>query len=223
MWIPERFVMNHDDVLEMLSGMGAGDLITPHDGGLAVTYLPWVFDRTGGEHGILRSHIARLNPHADVLRGTEAESLLIVHGQDCYISPKWYPPGNPQQVPTWDYVVLHVHGRVAVHSDPDWILAQITDQAAKFEEGLSAPWTVEDAPENYIAGMARAIVGLELSITSIEAKAKLSQNKSPEDVAGIVDGLRSVGDHASADLIQRVNQGKQWPPLRSKYRDLEDI
>lgn len=217
MWIPERFVMERDDALELLYGMGAADLITPHDGGLAVTYLPWVFDETMGDHGVLRSHLARQNPHADVLATTDAESLVLVHGPDCYVSPKWYAPGNPRQVPTWDYSVVHVHGHVTVRDDPDWILAQITDQAAKFEEGFPEPWTVEDAPETYVAGLCRAIIGLELTISSIEAKAKLSQNKSPQDVAGVVTGLRTVGDHHNADIIERANHAKQWPPLRSRY------
>ncbi|MDO5499989.1 MAG: FMN-binding negative transcriptional regulator [Propionibacteriaceae bacterium] len=229
MWIPERFEMGRDDTLELLHGMGAADLITPHAGGVEITYLPWVFDETRGDLGTLRSHLARQNPHAALLREssaraadaaeTPAESVVVVHGVDAYITPRWYAPSaGDRQVPTWDYVVAHVHGRVRVHDDPEWLLAQVTEQSAKFEEAYAEPWTPADAPADFIAGMCRAIVGLELEITRIEAKAKLSQNKSPEIVAGVVAGLRAVGDHAAADAVEQANRGKQWPALRRSAR-----
>lgn len=219
MWIPERFEMGRDDTLELLADMGAADLITPHADGVAITYLPWVFDETAGERGVLRSHLARQNPHARVLADAEGESVVVVHGVDCYVSPRWYVGGGNRQVPTWDYVAIHVHGQVHVHTEPEWILEQVREQSAKFEAAFPRPWTLEDAPADFIDGMCRAIVGVELAITRIEAKAKLSQNKSPEIVGGIVAGLRAVGDHAGADAIDQANRGKQWPALRASARE----
>ncbi|WP_432558594.1 FMN-binding negative transcriptional regulator [Granulicoccus sp. GXG6511] len=218
MWIPERFAMSRDETLELLNGIAAADLITPHGDGVEITYLPWTFDASVGEQGSLRAHLARQNPHADALAAGHAESVVVVHGVDCYVSPKWYVGGGVHQVPTWDYVVAHVHGHVTVHTDPDWLLAHVREQAEKFEAGFAEPWTIEDAPADFVAGMCRAIVGVELTITRIEAKAKLSQNKSPEIVSGIVAGLRGLGDHAAADAVERANRGKQWPPLRTRYR-----
>ena len=225
MWIPERFVMDRADTLDLLRGMGAADLITPHGGGVAITYLPWVFDESAGELGVLRSHLARRNPHADVLAAAgEVESVVVVHGVDCYVSPRWYgPSAGERQVPTWDYVVAHVHGRVTMHNEADWLLTQIAEQVAKFESGQPEPWTLDDAPADYVAGMCRAIVGIELEVTRIEAKAKLSQNKSPEIVAGIVAGLRSVGDHGAADAVERANRGKHWPAMRRSLQRHEPL
>lgn len=231
MWIPERFVMGRDDTVELLTGIGAADLITPSAGGVEITYLPWVFDDSAGEHGVLRSHLARQNPHAAVLASEpDVESVVVAHGVDCYVSPRWYaPPFAPpptdakpesglRQVPTWNYVVAHVYGRVTVHDDFDWVLAQVGELSAQHEAAQPRPWTPDDAPADFVAGLCRAIVGIELTITRIEAKAKLSQNKSPSLVAGVVAGLRSVGDQAAADAVVAANAGKQWPAMRARYR-----
>lgn len=220
MWIPDRFEMPSDEVLDHLGMMGAADLITPGPEGLSVTFLPWVFDETVGEHGVLRSHIARQNPHWELLAATDAESLLIWHGEDFYVAPAWFPSRleNPRVVPTWNYQVIHLHGHVRVHTDADWILRQITEQSDKFEEFLPEPWSVDQAPADFIEGMARAIVGLEFVIDRIEAKSKMSQNKSPEDVEGIARGLEATGAQGAAGVLREANRGKQWPPLRTKYQ-----
>ncbi|GAB3624465.1 FMN-binding negative transcriptional regulator [Mariniluteicoccus endophyticus] len=223
MWIPDRFALPLDEAYAALADLGAADLLTPHEGGIAATFLPLVLDETAGSHGTLRGHLARLNPHVDALRAAEAsagESLVIAHVDDAYISPTWYPSKatNPKTVPTWNYTVIHLHGPVRVVEDHDWILRHLRDLSDHFEEHLPDRWTIDDAPADYIDGMAKAVVGVEMAVTRIEAKAKQSQNKSPEDVAGVVEGLRSHGAHGSADAVAHANRDKEWPPPRLKYR-----
>lgn len=215
MWIPEFFQLSPDQALRSLRRIQSADLITPTADGLQVTYLPWLFDETVGEQGALLGHIARANPHSSCT--PTGSSLVIVHGADAYVSPRWYSGATDRVVPTWDYEVIHVYGDLVVHDDPSWVRAQVERLSDHFEAGIEPPWRIADAPDFYITGMCRAIVGLELRITSIEAKAKLSQNKSPEDVEGVVHALRDQGDHAAASAIETANAGKVWPPLRRKY------
>lgn len=219
MWIPEFFQLGPDQALRSLRRIEAADLITPTVDGLQVTYLPWLFDETVGEQGALLGHIARANPHASC--APTGPSLVIVHGADAYVSPRWYSGVTDRVVPTWDYEVIHAHGDLVVHDDPSWVRDQVERLSDHFEAGIEPPWRITEAPDFYINGMCRAIVGIELRITRIEAKAKLSQNKPPEDVAGVVSGLRARGDHAGADAVETANAGKMWPPLRRKYLQAE--
>ncbi|NLT28917.1 MAG: FMN-binding negative transcriptional regulator [Propionibacterium sp.] len=215
MWIPKRFEADPDWVAEVLEFVGLAVLVTPTTEGLQITHLPWTHHPTVGAHGALYAHLAKLNPHWRA--EPTGESVVIVTGTDAYISPRWLPgiAENPLQVPTWDYEAIHLHGDLIVHHEPEWIRARVEELSDTFESAMPDPWTLEDAPAHYIEGMLRAIVGLELRITRVEAKQKLSQNKSPEDVAGIVAALQSYGDLDAAGAIQRANAGKQWPPLRS--------
>lgn len=210
MWIPDRFAMGADEALELLHGMGAGDLITPTPDGLQVSFVPMVFDETVGELGVLRTHLARQNPHWQAARDTDAESLVIVHGSDAYISPNWYASKaeNPRVVPTWNYLVLHLHGRVVVHDDPEWVRRQVTAQTDKYEEPFNNRWRVTDAPADFIAGQCRAIVGIEFQISRIEAKAKQSQNRPAADITAVIAGLTSVGDSDGAAALAETNRAR---------------
>jgi transcriptional regulator len=107
-------------------------------------------------------------------------------------------------VPTWNYVTAHVYGRFTVHDDPAWTEDLVRRLTTKHEADRAHPWSVDDAPRAYIEGQLRAIVGVELEITRIEAKAKLSQNRPAADIAGVIAGLRERGDTASADAVERA-------------------
>ena len=137
------------------------------------------------------------------------EALAIVRGPDAYISPAFYASKaeHGRVVPTWNYVTAHVYGELIVHDDAAWTESVVRRLTAKHEAGSARPWSVDDAPAAYIEGQLRAIVGLELLITRIEAKAKLSQNRPVEDVTGVIAGLRERGDARSADLVERANAG----------------
>ena len=109
-------------------------------------------------------------------------------------------------VPTWNYVTAHVYGRLVVHDDPAWVDALVRHLTDRHESGLARPWSVDDAPPAFVDGQLRAIVGVEIVISRIEAKAKLSQNRPPADIDGVVAGLTARGDHASADAVQTARR-----------------
>ncbi|KQQ82731.1 FMN-binding negative transcriptional regulator [Pseudarthrobacter sp. SL88] len=204
MYIPAHFAAGPDAVRHLLATPGAGNLITMTDGGLLATLLPFVYEPNVGEHGALHAHVARNNPQASA--AVAGEALAIIQGPDAYISPSWYASKaeHGRVVPTWNYSTAHVYGQLVVHDDAGWLARHVRRLTDRHEGEREHPWSVGDAPEKFIAGQLRAIVGIELLITRIEAKEKLSQNRSAADAAGVVAGLRSSGQEASAAAVERV-------------------
>jgi transcriptional regulator len=212
MYIPAHFAADDVTVRELLARHGAADLITLTADGLLATMLPFVYEPAAGEQGVLYGHVARNN---DQWRQPAlVESLAIVRGPDAYVSPSWYAAKaeHGRVVPTWNYVTAHVYGWLVVHDDPAWVEDIVRRLTAKHEAArLTSPgqppaWSVDDAPRAFIEGQLRAIVGLELQITRIEAKAKLSQNRPVGDVAGVVAGLTGRGDDRSAAAVAHANE-----------------
>jgi transcriptional regulator len=201
-YIPTHFATDDTTVRELLSRRQAADLITVTDQGMLATFLPLVFDPDEGEHGVLRGHVARNN---DQWRQPPiGEALVIVHGPDAYITPSWYASKaeHGRVVPTWNYLIAHVYGELRMHDDPEWLDAHVRTLTAQQEAAEPAPWSVDDAPATFVAGQLRAIVGVELMIHRVEAKLKMSQNRPPADVAGVVAGLRARGDADTAAAVQ---------------------
>lgn len=216
MYVPAHFAMPDDDVLALLTHHGAADLVTRTDDGLAATFLPFVFDPSVGEHGALLGHLARANDHWRRARG---EALVIVRGPDAYVTPRWYASKaeHGRVVPTWNYVTAHVFGELVVHDDPVWVEALVRRLTDKHEgEGLHGdagePWSVDDAPRAFVEGQLRAIVGVEVRISRIEAKAKLSQNRPEADVDGVVAGLQARGDDLGARAVQAARSARSSNP-----------
>jgi transcriptional regulator len=205
MYVPAHFAMDDAAVRELLSRSGAADLVTATPDGLVATMLPLVFDPDAGEHGALLGHVARNNDQWR--REVFGDALIIVRGPDAYVSPGWYESKREhgRVVPTWNYVTAHVYGRLLVHDDAAWVEALVRRLTAEHEAPLAHPWAVDDAPASFVAGQLRAIVGVELQITRIEAKAKLSQNRPAADVAGVVEGLEGRGEHAVAEAVRVAN------------------
>ena len=209
MYVPAHFAPDAALVDELLRSHGAADLVTVTEQGLVATMLPFIYvppadSDAAGSHGALHGHLARNN---DQWRLSAAgESLAIVRGPDAYISPGWYASKveHGRVVPTWNYVTAHVYGRFVVHDDPVWTEDLVRRLTAKHEAFRDHPWSVDDAPRPFIEGQLRAIVGVELEITRIEAKAKLSQNRPAADVEGVIAGLRERGDKESADAVERA-------------------
>ena len=204
MYVPGHFAADEELLGELLRNHGAADLVTQTDDGLVATMLPFVYVPEAGEHGALHGHVARNNDQWK--RPARGESLVIVRGPDAYISPSWYASKaeHGRVVPTWNYVTAHVYGQLVVHDDAEWKEDLVRRLTAKHEGKREHPWAVDDAPRAYVEGQLRAIVGVELLITRVEAKAKLSQNRPAADVDGVIDGLRERGDTASADAVERA-------------------
>jgi transcriptional regulator len=211
MYIPSHFAADPAAVDELLANHGAADLITLTEDGLLATMLPFAYEPSAGSRGALYGHVARNNDQWR--KPARGESLAIVRGPDAYVSPSWYAAKaeHGRVVPTWNYVTAHVYGRLLVHDDPQWVEDVVRRLTGKHEAGrVASPgqppaWSVDDAPRQFVEGQLRAIVGLELQITRIEAKAKLSQNRPVGDIAGIVAGLSARGDDRNAVAVKRAN------------------
>src|SRR6202167_5276327 len=176
--------------------------------------LPFEYEPAAGDAGTLYGEVARNN---DPWRKPAlASTLALVRCPDAYISPSWYAAKaeHGRVVPTWNYVTAHVYGRLVVHDDPGWVEDIVRRLRAKHEAprlaspGQSPALSVDDAPRAFIEGQLRAIVGLELQITRIEAKAKLSQNRPAADIEGVVAGLAARGDDRNADAVEDANRDR---------------
>lgn len=168
----------------------AATLVTHSDDGFRTTTLPLLYYPSEGEPGTLRGHWARGNPQwRDVGDGVPA--LVIYNGPDAYVSPAWYAEKEltGEVVPTWNYITVQAQGLLRVRSEPEWLAAHVRELVERHEGPRAEPWSLDDVPDGYIESQLRAIVGLELRIERLEAKRKLSQNRSEADIAGGIAGL----------------------------------
>jgi transcriptional regulator len=201
MYVPAHFAADDAAVRDLLGHHGAADLVTATADGLQATFLPFLYNPSVGEHGALLGHLARNNDHwrAEPV----GEAMVIVRGPDAYVSPGWYPSKaeHGRVVPTWNYVTAHVHGRLVVHDDAGFVEDVVRRLTAKHEADLEQPWSPDDSPPAFFAGQLKAIVGVELVISRIDAKVKMSQNRPPADVEGVIDALTARGQTAAADAV----------------------
>ena len=190
MYQPAHFVEQDADAL--LALMTSAPLATLVRGGaeLAADILPLEVERVGAGWRIT-GHVARANA---LWREADGQPVLaIFQGPQAYISPNWYPSKaqHGKAVPTWNYTMVQVHGTLRAIEDPQWLRAFVTRLTERHEGGRAMPWHVADAPDDYLAAMLKAIVGIEIEVTKLEGKFKLSQNRSAEDRTGVVLGLES--------------------------------
>ncbi|VXC21932.1 FMN-binding negative transcriptional regulator [Aeromicrobium sp. 9AM] len=193
MYIPHFNAMDDpDEVRRFVESVGSAEIVTVGaDGTPVATLLPILWSADGAT---VIAHMARANPHwREIADGSPC--LAIVAGAQAYISPAWYAAKaeHGRVVPTWNYSAVHLTGTVRVHDDPDWTREAVTALTDRHEQPREEPWAVTDAPSTYIDKNLKAIVGLELTVARVEAKAKLSQNRSAADQAGVVAGLRAEG------------------------------
>jgi transcriptional regulator len=214
-YLPHHFTVTDTDWIGAFVDAAATATLVTFDGTKPVaTLLPVMWDRpaeladasdAAAACGRLVGHIAVANDQWQTA-APGAEGLAIVTGPDAYVSPSWYESKarHGRVVPTWNYEAVHLTGPVAFHRDPQWLRGLVTRLTERHEAGREHPWAASDAPAEYLDGQLRAIVGVELMVRSVEAKRKLSQNRSELDQAGVVAGLRGepgVGPAAIADLM----------------------
>ncbi len=189
MYQPTHFVEGDSErLLALMRAAPLATLIRSGAGELAVDVIPLAVDRLAGGWR-LTGHVARANPLWQEADGHPV--LALFHGPQAYVSPNWYPSKaqHGKAVPTWNYQIVQAHGRLRAIDDAAWVHALVTRLTDRHEEGRAAPWHVTDAPADYIAATQRAIVGIEIEVTRLEGKFKLSQNRSAEDRAGVISGL----------------------------------
>lgn len=207
MYIPKTNAENRPEVmLDFIEAHPLGALVTASAEGLFATHLPLVLHRARGERGVLEGHVARANPHHR-LDGAAGEALVIFTGPDAYVTPSWYPAKaeHGRVVPTWNYVAVHAHGTLRFIDDAAFLRRHLDELTHRHEAGREAPWATGDAPADYIAGLERAIVGVEITITRLEGKWKMSQNRPDADIDGVVAGLSGAADpgaRAVAEIVQ---------------------
>jgi transcriptional regulator len=183
-------------------------LVTAGPDGLIGTPVPLVLDASEGEFGTLYGHIARPNPQWQA--PVTGEAMAIFMGPDAYVTPSWYATkrATHKVVPTWNYVAVHAYGPVSFFDDEARLLDAVTRLTELHERPRAEPWRVDEAPEPFVKAQLRGIVGLRLPITRLEGKSKMSQNRSAEDRAGVVDGLSRSDDpreRAVAALVSKIS------------------
>ena len=210
MYLPAHFEEKRPEVLHaLLRTHPLGLLVTLNAAGeLQANSLPFVLDADpAGGPGILRAHVARANPLWREA-AAQTESLVIFQGPQAYISPSFYPSKaeHGKVVPTWNYVMVQARGRLRAIEDATWLHAFVTRLTDRHESKRARPWAVSDAPADYIQTMLGAIVGIEIVLTALTGKWKVSENRSAADRAGVVQGLRNDGV-AQAELLGGTNNG----------------
>ncbi|SBW11235.1 Transcriptional regulator [uncultured Alphaproteobacteria bacterium] len=205
MYVPEHF---REDDLPALHGAIArarlATLVTTTAEGLIGTPLPLLLAADEGPLGTLYGHLARANPQARL--APVGEALAIFAGPEAYVSPAWYPSKaeTHKVVPTWNYVAVHVYGALETFTDTDRLrdlLARLTD---RHEAGRAEPWSLADAPEDYVAAMLKGIVGVRIPIARLDGKSKMSQNKSAADRSGVAAGLAAAADPRDREVAPLI-------------------
>ena len=210
MYLPAHFEESRPEVLQaLMREHPLGLLITQGASGLQANPVPFVLDADpAGGPGVLRAHVARANPVWREAR-TDAESLVVFQGPQAYISPGWYTSKaeHGKVVPTWNYCIVQGRGALRVIDDADWVLAFVTRLTQRHEAPQARPWAVSDAPAPYIETMRRAIVGIEIKLTALTGKWKVTQNRSSADREGVARGLSQLGGDEALQMAALVKGG----------------
>lgn len=209
MYLPSHFEQpDPQAIAALLRAHPLATLVSQGADGLTADHVPLAFDAATNT---LRGHVARANPvwrHAD-----GAEVLAVFQGPQAYVSPGWYPgkAETHKVVPTWNYAVAHAHGRLRAVHDAPWLHALVSGLTDAHEAGRAPPWHVTDAPEDFVQQMLRAIVGIEIGVTRLVGKWKVSQNRSEADRLGVAAGLAAGDDEsrAMATLVRETGSPKR--------------
>ncbi len=203
MYVPAHFDEPRTEVLHgLITHHPFGMLVTHGASGLDANHIPFELNPQQGEMGVLTAHVARANPvWQDVLNGDEV--LVVFRVADAYVSPNWYPSKHElhKQVPTWNYMVAHAYGRITIRDDERFVRGMVARLTRTHEASQPMPWKMTDSPKDFIDTMLKAIVGLEVVITRLVGKSKLSQNKEVGDIRSAGEALRTQGDRVIGDAM----------------------
>ena len=202
MYLPSHFAESRVEVLHaLMRERPFATLVTQGKAGPGADHLPLHL----APDGRLQGHVARANPLWRDAAGSDV--LAIFHGPQAYVTPSWYATKREhgRAVPTWNYVVVHARGRLRAVEDVAWLRQQLDDLVERHESGFDHPWRVDDAPADYIEKMLAAIVGIEIEITGLSGKWKISQNQPAINREGVVAGLRQLGSPDSLAMATLVD------------------
>jgi transcriptional regulator len=209
MYVPASFREGRVEILHsLIVKYPLGLLITHGENGLEASPIPFLLYAGEGKHGVLRAHMARANSHWKSLSG-QVGCLVVFQGPEGYVTPSWYPSktNTDKAVPTWNYATVQVRGNPSVTEDAAWLRRQLDDLTSFHERSRPQPWSLNDAPSEYIANQMKAIIGIEIPIDRIEGKWKMSQNKNDADRAGVIAGMRSESDpHHNVPVAELVDR-----------------
>lgn len=203
MYVPTHFNEPSTEVLHgLIKHYPFGMLITHGAGGLDANHIPFELDPQQGEMGMLTAHVARANPVWQAVANGD-EVLVVFRAADAYVSPNWYPSKHEfhKQVPTWNYMVAHAYGRITIRDDERFVRGMVARLTRTHEASQAKPWKMTDSPKDFIDTMLKAIVGLEIEITRLVGKLKLSQNKEADDIRGAGKALKTKGNHVIGDAM----------------------
>ena len=206
MYTPKHFEEPRVEVMhELMRARPLATLVTLSSGGLDANHIPLHLTDTPAPFGTLHGHVARANPLWSNF-AAEVEVLAIFHGPDSYITPSWYATKHEtgRVVPTWNYAVAHAYGKLRVIDDAAWIRAQLEALTAHNEAGFPQPWSVSDAPREYTEKLIETIVGIEIVITRLTGKWKVSQNQPAKNQAGVIAGLADSDQRDAAEMAALV-------------------
>jgi transcriptional regulator len=206
MYLPAHFAVDNPEVLHRIIQEHPLGLVVSHGPqGLDAEHLPFEFDPAAGPLGTLRAHVARGNAFWQQCP-TGTPVMVVFRGVEGYISPGWYPSKHEthRQVPTWNYEAVHAHGTVTVHDDERFVRGLVARLTRQHEQTQAQPWKMGDSPPDYIDAMLRAIVGIEIQVTSLVGKAKLGQNKETRDRLGAARALEDRGQDELAALMRKA-------------------
>lgn len=208
MYVPRFNVMREER--RFVDAVGSITLTTTgRDGYPVATLMPVVW--TDDDRLVL--HMARANPHWQDIEAADADragqgvpALAVALGPEAYVSPSWYASKaeHARVVPTWNYSAVEFRGRVRTHHDAEWLLDAVTILSDLHEQRRAEPWAVTDAPEKFVTGQLRAIVGIEFVIEAVTGKDKLSQNKNDADFQGVLAGLHAEGARREHDVAEAM-------------------
>ncbi|HCI14069.1 MAG: transcriptional regulator [Gallionellales bacterium GWA2_60_142] len=204
MYIPRQFEEPNIEVMhELIRAQPLATLVTLNANGLEANHIPLALSTEPVPYGVLSGHLARSNPLWQE-HPADTDVLVIFHGAESYITPSWYASKaeSGKVVPTWNYVSVQAKGKLRVIHDINWIRAQLESLTAHNEAGFDHPWAVSDAPQEFTSKLLEAIVGIEIVITDLKGKWKVSQNRSAQDRSSVANGLINHGHYEMAELVK---------------------